>query len=211
MSPATARSAGYTSRRRLRTMCPWPVSLVGLALFQLWVVAVVAQPAMAPFTDCFSGNDSQKMTVSTVYAQILEDPSAGRQLNLTLLGSTDQEIDGISDDSGTNLGELHNQRAHDLKMLNSTLSDALYHDFHLNFRNMDVQRLSLQLTTRAYSKRTNDQWHQLCSTRRTMGTFHLRTSQLEPRTYDPHHLCPSRRPFRKRNIMRRCYYNAYTA
>ncbi|THH16421.1 hypothetical protein EW146_g4219 [Bondarzewia mesenterica] len=58
-----------------------------------------AEPIVAPFDDCFTGNNTQKLNVSTVYAQITETESLGRHLNLTILGESGQEIVGFANGS----------------------------------------------------------------------------------------------------------------
>jgi hypothetical protein len=58
---------------------------------------VLADPATLQFTDCFdesAGNVSQKLSISTVYAQVVDDT-----LNLVALGATPQEIDGFTNSS----------------------------------------------------------------------------------------------------------------
>ncbi|KAI6034955.1 hypothetical protein F5J12DRAFT_790051 [Pisolithus orientalis] len=72
-------------------------------LLILLPLAVSAQPATLPFNDCFNGNVSQKMSVDTVYSQIVD----GQRLNLTVLGQTAQEI--IGDANTTNLATLFTQ------------------------------------------------------------------------------------------------------
>jgi hypothetical protein len=72
-----------------------------------WLLAgslsVLAQPAdVWQFRDCFSGNETQKLNVSTVYAQILDADKENRHLNITLIGSSGQDILG---QSGSNLCE----------------------------------------------------------------------------------------------------------
>ncbi|KAF9226774.1 hypothetical protein BS17DRAFT_748883 [Gyrodon lividus] len=54
-----------------------------------------SQPATLAFNDCFSGDGSRKMTVETVYSQIIN----GQTLNITVLGQAASEIIG----TGTNL------------------------------------------------------------------------------------------------------------
>ncbi|KAG6331376.1 hypothetical protein ID866_7714 [Astraeus odoratus] len=46
-----------------------------------------AQPATLPFDDCFTGNSSQKMSVDTVYSQVVDD-----HMNITVFGQTTEEI-----------------------------------------------------------------------------------------------------------------------
>ncbi|THH30329.1 hypothetical protein EUX98_g3861 [Antrodiella citrinella] len=59
---------------------------------------VNGQPANISFVDCFSGNISQKLNVTTVYAQFLEHTPRGTYLNFTLLGENPQEVIGASSD-----------------------------------------------------------------------------------------------------------------
>ncbi|KAI6024474.1 hypothetical protein EDC04DRAFT_249060 [Pisolithus marmoratus] len=72
-------------------------------LLVLLPLAVSAQPATLPFNDCFTGNVAQKMSVDTVYSQIVD----GQRLNLTVLGQTAQQI--IGDANTTNLATLFTQ------------------------------------------------------------------------------------------------------
>lgn len=69
---------------------------------------VLANPLNVSFTDCFdsNGNTSLKLSISSVYAQVLEDDQQSVYLNLTVLGDSPQEIVGYSNTS-LNLGELH--------------------------------------------------------------------------------------------------------
>ncbi|EPQ58976.1 hypothetical protein GLOTRDRAFT_135976 [Gloeophyllum trabeum ATCC 11539] len=64
-----------------------------------------AQPATVPFHDCFSGNHDVKLNVSTVYAQLLQNDSLGKYLNVTVLGESPQNISGRADGSN-NLATL---------------------------------------------------------------------------------------------------------
>lgn len=63
-----------------------------LTLFLSLSNLVVAQPANLQFSDCFSGNDSLKLQISDVYAQLLHGDPQGAHLNFTLIGQTPQEI-----------------------------------------------------------------------------------------------------------------------
>ncbi len=69
-------------------------------------VVVQADPASLPFTDCFSGDGVRKLTVSTVYGQVVRgiDGQSKTGLNLTIFGENPQEIVGSSSSS---LCELH--------------------------------------------------------------------------------------------------------
>ncbi|KAL4262644.1 Transient receptor potential channel Flc/Pkd2-like protein [Pleurotus pulmonarius] len=64
-------------------------------------VVVQADPASLPFTDCFSGDGVRKLTVSTVYGQVVRgiDGQSKTGLNLTIFGENPQEIVGSSSSS----------------------------------------------------------------------------------------------------------------
>ena len=70
------------------------LATVGI-IFILIFSSVVAEPATLAFTDCFGGDDSYKLQISTVYGQTLSD----RYLNLTILGSTPIEVFSASNDT----------------------------------------------------------------------------------------------------------------
>ncbi|OAX43236.1 hypothetical protein K503DRAFT_681582 [Rhizopogon vinicolor AM-OR11-026] len=70
-----------------------------LLSFSLSLPSIFAQPATLPFYDCFTGDASQKLSVDTVYSQIID----GVTLNITILGNTSQQIVGSSADSNTTL------------------------------------------------------------------------------------------------------------
>lgn len=76
------------------------------SLFAFIFTNAVAQVATPPFSDCFSGNASFKLNISTVYAQITTSPSLGRHLNITLLGESPQPIEGTANTS-SDLGACH--------------------------------------------------------------------------------------------------------
>lgn len=78
-----------------------PFGLFALFLSLLFSGSVLSQPATLDFQDCFSGNVTQKLNVSTVYAQI--DGNAA--LNLTVIGYSDIPIVGRSN-SSTKLATL---------------------------------------------------------------------------------------------------------
>jgi hypothetical protein len=76
-----------------------------LALFSLlFAGSALADPASIPFEDCFSGNDSMKLTVDEVYGQVLTSSELGTYLNLTVIGNSPQDILGFTD-SSSSLGE----------------------------------------------------------------------------------------------------------
>ncbi|KAG1752452.1 uncharacterized protein EDB91DRAFT_517091 [Suillus paluster] len=56
--------------------------------FSVSLPSIFAQPATLPFYDCFSGDASQKLSVDTVYSQIIN----GQTLNITILGNASQQI-----------------------------------------------------------------------------------------------------------------------
>jgi hypothetical protein len=70
---------------------------------------ILAQPATLHPEDCFTGNDTQKFNISTVYAQILDNNSLGTYLNLTLFGQSNLEILGTANGSN-NLCEISSIR-----------------------------------------------------------------------------------------------------
>ncbi|KAK7696206.1 hypothetical protein QCA50_000859 [Cerrena zonata] len=65
------------------------------ALF-LWFSCTIAQPATLAFDDCFTGNTSQKLNVSTLYAQFQKNGPQGTVLNFTLLGNSPVVIEQSS-------------------------------------------------------------------------------------------------------------------
>ncbi len=67
---------------------------------------ISAQIAIPRSSDCFSGNESLKLNVSTVYAQVSTSESLGRHLNLVLLGQSPQIIQGTANGS-SDLGVYH--------------------------------------------------------------------------------------------------------
>ena len=76
-----------------------PTALLSLLL--LLLPSVAADPATIPFQDCFDGSESvdQKFNVSTVYAQVLQNADFGNYLNLTVVGTSPQDIIGVTNDS----------------------------------------------------------------------------------------------------------------
>lgn len=56
---------------------------------------VVAEPATLPFTDCFSGDVSHKLQITTVYGQTLSN----RYLNFTLIGNSPVQIVSANNDT----------------------------------------------------------------------------------------------------------------
>ncbi|ETW84113.1 hypothetical protein HETIRDRAFT_34584 [Heterobasidion irregulare TC 32-1] len=72
-----------------------PTLLISLSLLR----PVLANPILAPFDDCFIGNATQKLNVSSVYAQITTTESLGNHLNLTVFGESAQEIVGYQNGS----------------------------------------------------------------------------------------------------------------
>jgi hypothetical protein len=68
------------------------LALALVALAGLLAPGALAEPAAVQFSDCFGGNDAQKLNVSAVYAQMFDGDQ--RHLNLTVLGTTPQQIVG---------------------------------------------------------------------------------------------------------------------
>jgi hypothetical protein len=75
-----------------------PMSSPFLFLAFLFPIAL-AQVATPRFGDCFSGNTSLKLNVSTIYAQITTSQSFGTLLNITVLGQSPQPIQGTANGS----------------------------------------------------------------------------------------------------------------
>ncbi|KAK1224510.1 hypothetical protein PQX77_012589 [Marasmius sp. AFHP31] len=80
-----------------------------LILLLNFINPVLSDPASLPFNDCFDsrrGNASQKLTVSQVYGQVIETSDRESYLNLTVIGSTPQEILDTRVDGGGSLATL---------------------------------------------------------------------------------------------------------
>ena len=77
-----------------------------LFLFSFLFSEISAQIAIPRSSDCFTGNASLKLDVSTVYAQVTTSESLGKHLNLVLLGQSPQVIQGTANGS-TDLGVCH--------------------------------------------------------------------------------------------------------
>jgi hypothetical protein len=75
-------------------------------LFAFLFSEISAQIAIPRSSDCFTGNVSLKLDVSTIYAQVITSESLGRQLNLVLLGESPQVIQGTANGS-SDLGVCH--------------------------------------------------------------------------------------------------------
>ncbi|KAI0776185.1 hypothetical protein BD413DRAFT_688382 [Trametes elegans] len=76
--------------------------LLVLVLFLSRFTFTTAQPATLQYSDCFSSSDtSQKLDVSTVYAQFFPaESSRGPYINFTVIGTSPQQI--IASSNGTN-------------------------------------------------------------------------------------------------------------
>ncbi|KAF7302291.1 TRP domain-containing protein [Mycena indigotica] len=80
-----------------------PRMVAATLLCSLFALPTFADPATLDFEDCFSGNSSVKLAVDHVYGQVLDSPSAnmGTYLNLTLVGTSPQAIQGFTDSSSS--------------------------------------------------------------------------------------------------------------
>lgn len=74
-----------------------PTYLLSLLFLLLLVHPSFAQPATLVFDDCYNGDASQKMSVDTVYSQVVDD----QHLNFTVLGYTAAEIINFNTSLGT--------------------------------------------------------------------------------------------------------------
>lgn len=70
-----------------------------LPLFALLFSQIHAQIAIPHTSDCFTGNDSSKLDITTVYAQVATTESLGRHLSLVVLGQSPQVIQGTANGS----------------------------------------------------------------------------------------------------------------
>ena len=75
------------------------IPFVALLIPFCFLPSVMSQPATVPFKDCFSGNRTEKLNISTVYAQFLDAGNPHSRLNFTILGVSGQGIIGASNDS----------------------------------------------------------------------------------------------------------------
>ena len=102
--------AGFHARHPWHTNSSMTLSFL---LLLAGAVGSLAQPAVLSFDDCFADSStSQKLNISTVYAQLTEIPH-GAFLNFTILGETPEVI--LESSNGSNpvaseWYELHNDR-----------------------------------------------------------------------------------------------------
>lgn len=74
--------------------------LFSFSFLSLFFLSALAQPAVLQFDDCFSGdNTTQKLSISTVYAQLFPQDDGRAFLNFTVLGTTPEVIVEASDSS----------------------------------------------------------------------------------------------------------------
>ncbi|KAF9559668.1 hypothetical protein CPC08DRAFT_666253 [Agrocybe pediades] len=83
-----------------------PYSVISLLL--LLLPSTTADPLSIPFDDCFDepNFEQQKFNVHTVYAQVSHNEEFGKYLNLTVLGTSPQDIVGLPVANGTSLATL---------------------------------------------------------------------------------------------------------
>ncbi|KAH9948801.1 hypothetical protein B0H21DRAFT_214972 [Amylocystis lapponica] len=86
------------ARHGLVSWAALPHVLLVLTLSLPYLQCAHAQPASVQFKDCFTGtNQSLKLSVSDVYAQVLDSGTGRMYLNFTVIGQTPQEIIESSD------------------------------------------------------------------------------------------------------------------
>jgi len=90
---------GPNSPPSIMPSLPFPFIFFLLALLSILSQNAVAQVAIPRFTDCFSGSASNKLNISTVYAQITTSEPLGTHLNITLLGQSPETIQGSANGS----------------------------------------------------------------------------------------------------------------
>jgi hypothetical protein len=105
--PISSHSSSlYTmSGRPTTSRLPFIIFRIAFVVSLVFTRSVLSlQPATLPFHDCFTGNVTQKLNISTVYAQVVGDGNVDSHLNLTVFGTAGLPIMGSSNDS-LNLGE----------------------------------------------------------------------------------------------------------
>ena len=73
-----------------------------ISVLSLLTATAFAQPAPLSFSECTGSNPidpSRKINITSVYGQVLTDDALGRHLNFTLIGSTGQAIQPVSNDT----------------------------------------------------------------------------------------------------------------
>lgn len=98
-----------------------PRCLLALLLLLLLVHPSSTQPATLVFDDCYTGDASRKMSVDTVYSQIIDDQT----LNITVLGDTAEAIIN----SNTSLG-MFTRRFPRVSLKHPTISRYALHGYH---------------------------------------------------------------------------------
>ena len=108
----------------LKPGLPWaafPHILFLLALTLSRFLLTTAQPATIQFSDCFSSsNTSEKIDISTVYAQFFPDSAIGPYINFTVIGSSPQQIIAASDGPNPVASKSHIFRSRSPKTHNKT-------------------------------------------------------------------------------------------
>jgi hypothetical protein len=146
-----------------------------------------SSPAVADFSDCFSGNESVKLSVSTVYAQIAENDNLGKHLNLTVLGQSPQEIIGLANGSGS-LGPSHTPLTSSF-FPHHPSSHSVHHHRCPHLHSLAEQHLFLLLTPSTLPAQYQ-RLRLLSSTGRTLRIFVSHTIELEQGTLDPSNTSP---------------------
>lgn len=98
----TSSLSSPVARAAMLSLSLMPRSLAFLVLL-VALPRVFADPALAQFSDCFddeTGNVTQKLNVSAVYAQVIDSGTLGMHLNLTVIGTSPQDIVGFTNTSG---------------------------------------------------------------------------------------------------------------
>ena len=105
LSIRLAASSCFCSSKSMRRPLPCSLFVLILALIPF----THADPLTIPFEDCFDESDSlaQKFLVDTVYAQVLDNEEWGNYLNLTVLGTSPQEIVGLPNGSSSLCAFFH--------------------------------------------------------------------------------------------------------
>jgi hypothetical protein len=124
-----------------------PPSLLSLlfTLLPRFVPLAYADPATLAFKDCFenTASQAQKLNVSTVYAQVLENNDLGQYLDLTVLGQSPQQIFGMTNTSGSLCQSILSTAGWVNRLTFSSYSHAFYDDVRPHVKRMDEQLVSL--------------------------------------------------------------------
>src|SRR3984957_20568352 len=172
------------------------------------LASVLAQPAPLPFQDCFSGNDSFKLNVSTVYGQILSIGQTERYLNLTVFGESAQSITGFSNES-TSLGIFYHLSNLQYLIFNSSYS--LHHDIRPHLEHLYGQLVLLRFSTPTIPIACNRELFNniLSPPSRPLWLLLVRSVGKQSRADNSKYPLASSRSLQQRTSLRRCPHHSF--